>query len=145
MPALYESLEYVTGGPCLQGRCSWPRRTIATTRSSPASWAGPGCCEPAPWPRHLRHEADGQARSAGAKPRGCKNISRSRGEQVLLEEIRYFFYITTLTGESAEQVVELANERCDQETVTGQLKSGINALRVPLYDLVSNSDGPHCC
>ena len=67
-----------------------------------------------------------------------KNISRSRGEQVLFEEIRYFFYITTLTEESAEQVVELANERCDQENVIGQLKSGINALRVPLYDLVSN-------
>lgn len=67
-----------------------------------------------------------------------KNISRSRGEQVLLEEIRYFFYITTLTAESAEQIVDLANERCDQENVIGQLKSGINALRVPLYDLVSN-------
>jgi len=67
-----------------------------------------------------------------------KNISRSRGEQVLFEEIRYFFYITTLTEESAEQIVELANERCDQENVIGQLKSGINALRVPLYDLVSN-------
>lgn len=26
-----------------------------------------------------------------------KNISRARGEQVLIEEIRYFFYITTLT------------------------------------------------
>jgi hypothetical protein len=24
-----------------------------------------------------------------------KNISRARGEQVLIEEIRYFFYITT--------------------------------------------------
>ena len=67
-----------------------------------------------------------------------KNISRSRGDQVLIEEIRYFFYITTLTGESAEQIVDLANERCDQENVIAQLKSGINALRVPLYDLVSN-------
>jgi hypothetical protein len=34
--------------------------------------------------------------------------------------------------------VQLANERCDQENIIGQLKSGINALRVPLYDLVSN-------
>lgn len=67
-----------------------------------------------------------------------KNITRARGEQALIEEIRYFFYITTLTEESAEQIVELANERCDQENIIGQLKSGINALRVPLYDLVSN-------
>jgi hypothetical protein len=67
-----------------------------------------------------------------------KNISRARGEQVLLDEIRYFFYITTRTDLSAEQVVELANERCDQENVIEQLKNGVNALRVPLYDLVSN-------
>jgi hypothetical protein len=51
---------------------------------------------------------------------------------------RYFFYITTRTDLSAEQVVACANERCDQENIIGQLKSGINALRVPLYDLVSN-------
>ena len=67
-----------------------------------------------------------------------KNISRARGEQVLLDEIRYFFYITTRTDLTAEQVVELANERCDQENVIAQLKNGVNALRVPLYDLVSN-------
>src|SRR2546430_1748411 len=67
-----------------------------------------------------------------------KNISRSRGEQVLFDEVRYFFYITTRTDLSIEQVVELANERCDQENVIEQLKNGINALRVPLYDLVSN-------
>ena len=67
-----------------------------------------------------------------------KNISRSRGENALFDEIRYFFYVTTRTDLTAEQIVELANERCDQENVIGQLKSGISALRVPLYDLVSN-------
>ncbi len=69
-----------------------------------------------------------------------KNISRTRGEHVLLEEIRYFFYITTYTPDThtPAQIVELANQRCDQENIIGQLKSGINALRVPLYDLVSN-------
>lgn len=67
-----------------------------------------------------------------------KNISQARGEQVLFDEVRYFFYITTRMDLTIEQVVELANERCDQENVIGQLKSGINALRVPLYDLVSN-------
>lgn len=67
-----------------------------------------------------------------------KNISRARGEQVLFDEIRYFFYITTRTDLTAQQVVALANERCDQENVIEQLKNGVNALRVPLYDLVSN-------
>ena len=36
-----------------------------------------------------------------------KNISKSRGEQVLLEEIRYFFYITTRTDLTAAEVVGL--------------------------------------
>jgi hypothetical protein len=82
------------------------------------------------------------------KPRKCqrgyqvvalrKNISRARGENVLIDEIRYFFYITTYTDKTPAEIVALANDRCDQENVIGQLKSGINALRVPLYDLVSN-------
>jgi len=67
-----------------------------------------------------------------------KNISRSRGENALFDEIRYFFYITTRTDLTAEEVVACANDRCDQENIIGQLKSGVNALRVPLYDLVSN-------
>jgi hypothetical protein len=67
-----------------------------------------------------------------------KNISKSRGDQALIEEIRYFFYITTRTDLTADQVVACANQRCDQENIIGQLKSGIHALRVPLYDLMAN-------
>ena len=67
-----------------------------------------------------------------------KNISKMKGEHVLFDEIRYFFYITTRTDLSTDEVVRCANERCDQENVIEQLKNGVNALRVPLYDLVSN-------
>ncbi len=67
-----------------------------------------------------------------------KNISKLKGEHVLFDEIRYFFYLTTRTDLSAAEVVRCANERCDQENVIEQLKNGVNALRVPLYDLVSN-------
>ncbi len=67
-----------------------------------------------------------------------KNISRMRGDLTLLDELRHFFYITTRRDLSAAEVVRLANARCDQENVVAQLKSGVNALRVPLYDLVSN-------
>lgn len=67
-----------------------------------------------------------------------KNISKLKGEHVLFDEIRYLFYITTRTDLSAAEVVRCANERCDQENVIEQLKNGVNALRVPLYDLVSN-------
>jgi hypothetical protein len=69
-----------------------------------------------------------------------KNISRARGEDVLIDEIRYFFYFTTYTADThtPAQIVELANDRCDQENIIGQLKSGINALHAPAGDLHSN-------
>ena len=48
-----------------------------------------------------------------------KNISVQKGENVLFEDIKYFFYITNHTEYSAEQVVALATQRCDQENVNG--------------------------
>lgn len=67
-----------------------------------------------------------------------KNLSVERGERVLLDDIRYFFYITTRTDLTPEQVVRLANQRCDQENVIEQLKNGVNALRMPVDNLLSN-------
>ena len=67
-----------------------------------------------------------------------KHISKMKGEHVLFDEIRYFFYITTRTDLNAAEVVACANERCDQENVIEQLKNGVNAMRLPVYDLVSN-------
>jgi hypothetical protein len=46
-----------------------------------------------------------------------KNISVQKGETVLLEDIKYFFYITNRTAYCAEKIVALANGRCDQENV----------------------------
>ena len=67
-----------------------------------------------------------------------ENTSKTKGDLTLMDEIRYFFYITTRRDASAAEVVRLANARCDQENVIAQLKSGVNALRLPVHDLVSN-------
>jgi len=67
-----------------------------------------------------------------------KNISVQQGEQVLFDEVRYFFYLSNRWDLSVEQIVGLANGRCDQENVIEQLKNGVNALRMPVADLVSN-------
>ena len=67
-----------------------------------------------------------------------KDLSVKRGQQFLFDDIRYFFYITNRTDLSAEEVVSFANERCDQENLIEQLKNGLNALRMPTGDLVSN-------
>ena len=61
-----------------------------------------------------------------------------KGEKTLFDDIRYFFYITTRRDLTAAEVVACANERCDQENVIEQLKNGVNALRLPVYDLTSN-------
>ena len=67
-----------------------------------------------------------------------KNLSIEKGENHLFDDIRYFFYVTTRKDLSAAEVVELANGRCDQENVIEQLKNGVNALRMPVDNLVSN-------
>jgi len=66
-----------------------------------------------------------------------KNISVQKGEKALLDEIKYLFYITN-RQEAAEKIVGLANGRCDQENVIEQLKNGVNAMRMPVHDLLSN-------
>ena len=67
-----------------------------------------------------------------------KNISVQKCERVLFDEIRYFFYITNHDDYGPEQIVSLARGRCNQENVIEQLKNGVNAVRMPVDDLLSN-------
>ena len=67
-----------------------------------------------------------------------KNLSVEKGEHKLFDQVRYFFYITNGKEMPRTQVVEFANERCNQENLIDQLKNGLNALRMPVGDLVSN-------
>jgi len=66
-----------------------------------------------------------------------KNISVQKGERALFDKVRYFFYITNRKEQPA-MIVGLANGRCNQENVIEQLKNGVNAMRLPVADLVSN-------
>jgi hypothetical protein len=67
-----------------------------------------------------------------------KNLSKMKGEQLLFDDVRYFFYITNDWASEANEIVFLANDRCDQENLLAQLHSGVRALRAPLDNLVSN-------
>ena len=67
-----------------------------------------------------------------------KNISKEKGEVRLLDEIRYFFYITNDWVREADEIVFLANDRCDQENLLAQLHGGCRALRAPVDNLESN-------
>ena len=82
------------------------------------------------------------------RPRKCKrdyrvvalrkNISVERGENVLFEEFRYFFYITNERAMSADEVVDQARQRCDQENLISQLKSDVRALHAPVNTFNAN-------
>jgi hypothetical protein len=67
-----------------------------------------------------------------------KNISVAKGEKLLFDEVRYFFYITNVVILKPEQVVWTANNRCNQENLLAQLHGAVNALKAPVNTLESN-------
>ena len=67
-----------------------------------------------------------------------KNLSVERGEWALFDDVRYFFYLTNDHETPANELVLLANDRCNQEKLIDQLKNGVHAMRMPVGTLVSN-------
>jgi hypothetical protein len=82
------------------------------------------------------------------RPVACKKAYRmivlrrklvaETGQLWLFEPDRFFFYITNDRTTPASEIVFLANGRCDQENLIGQLKGGVRALTMPVDDLLSN-------
>jgi len=67
-----------------------------------------------------------------------KNLSVEKGDAVLFDDVRYFFYITNIRTMCASGIVRSAHERCNQENLIKQLKSGARALQMPVDNLLSN-------
>ncbi len=67
-----------------------------------------------------------------------KNISVERGENVLFDQHRYFFYITNDRTMTADEIINEARQRCNQENLISQLKSGVRALHAPVNTLNAN-------
>lgn len=67
-----------------------------------------------------------------------KNLSVEKGENVLFDDVRYFFYITNDRDSSAADVVFSCNHRCNQENLIAQLSNGPRAFRAPVDNLHSN-------
>jgi len=63
---------------------------------------------------------------------------RPSGQQRLLDDYRYFLYLTNDWESTPEEIVASANDRCDQENLFAQLKGGVRALRAPVDNLYSN-------
>ncbi len=67
-----------------------------------------------------------------------KNLTIERGVKEIVDDIRYFFYITNDRDLSPDEVVFEANDRCNQENLIAQLKSGVRSMKMPVDTLISN-------
>jgi hypothetical protein len=67
-----------------------------------------------------------------------KDLEVYRGQKKLFDTDCCFFYITNAWGMPTEEVVFGANDRCDQENLLQQLKSGVRSLSAPVDNLTSN-------
>jgi hypothetical protein len=67
-----------------------------------------------------------------------KNLSVEKGERVLFDDVRYFFYLTNDWVSEAAEIVFGANDRCHQENLLAQLHNGVRALKAPVDNLESN-------
>ena len=67
-------------------------------------------------------------------------ISNRRGQELLFDEYRYRYVVTNLPARvSAEEVIDLTYERCDQENLIEQMGSGLAAWRMPVAEFDGNS------
>jgi hypothetical protein len=67
-----------------------------------------------------------------------KTIIEERGQLVLGNDYRYFFYVTNDFEMTKEEVVLESNQRCNQENLHAHLKGGVRALHAPLNTLEAN-------
>jgi hypothetical protein len=67
-----------------------------------------------------------------------KNLIVEKGEVRLFDDYVYFFYLTNDWTSSPAAIVFEANQRCNQENLHAQLKSGVRALTAPVDNLESN-------
>jgi hypothetical protein len=83
------------------------------------------------------------------RPPGCKHTYRliivrknlevsEPQQQRLFDDYRYFLYITNDWESTPEEIVFSANDRCQQENLISQLKSGVRSLAAPVDNLLSN-------
>ena len=67
-----------------------------------------------------------------------KDLEVTKGQQWLFDDSKCFFYITNDRESPVESVVFDANDRCDQENLIQQQKSGVRSLTAPVDTLLSN-------
>lgn len=67
-----------------------------------------------------------------------KNLTIEQGGQALFDDVRYHFYVTNDWERPMEEVIREGRQRCNQENLLQQLKTGIRALHAPVNSLHAN-------
>jgi hypothetical protein len=67
-----------------------------------------------------------------------KDLEVTQGQHKLFDFDKCFFYITNDWDSPAERIVFDANDRCDQENLIQQHKSGVRSLTAPVDTLLGN-------
>ena len=67
-----------------------------------------------------------------------KDLEIHKGQKMLMNTGRCFFYITNIEEKPVEEIVFAANDRCNQENLHAQLKGGVRSLTAPVDNLLSN-------
>ena len=67
-----------------------------------------------------------------------KDLEVYRGQKMLFDKPRCFFYISNVEEKPAEEIVFTANDRCGQENLLGVQKDDVRSLTAPLDNLCSN-------
>jgi hypothetical protein len=67
-----------------------------------------------------------------------QKIEASDGQGQLFDLWRYRYVLSNLRRESAQDVMDLTYQRCDQENIIEQLQNGIAGMRMPTGELLSN-------
>lgn len=67
-----------------------------------------------------------------------KDLDVYKGQKKLLNTARCFFYLSNDREKSSAEIVFDANQRCNQENLLAQLKSGVRSLTAPVDSLLSN-------
>jgi hypothetical protein len=67
-----------------------------------------------------------------------KDLEVTQGQEKLFDDSKCFFYITNDWEAPVDQIVFGANDRCNQENLIQQHKSGVRSLTAPVDNLVSN-------
>lgn len=67
-----------------------------------------------------------------------KDLEMTQGQRKLFDFDQCFFYITNDGDSPAERIVFDANDRCDQENLIQQHKSGVRSLTAPVDTLLGN-------